>query len=72
MMKFLSFIIYLLLFFLILKFIRLLTRYWASTKSTVNRYKESQKVKTKFENIEEAEFREIKEEPKKENEENKP
>jgi len=71
MMKLLMFIVYVLLFFLILRFVRMLMRYWSNTKSTMNKYKESQRVKSKFDDVEEAEFREIPNDNSKESEEKK-
>jgi len=71
MMKLLMFIVYVILFFLILRFVRMLMRYWSNTKSTMNKYKESQRVKSKFDDVEEAEFREIPNDNSKESEEKK-
>ena len=49
----------------------MLLRYWIYTKSKVNRHKKSQKINSKFENVEEAEFREIPNDNSKESEEKK-
>ena len=69
-MRFFLIIIYFVLFYLLIKFVRMLMRYFSSSKPTVNDLKNEKRVKHKYDDIEEAEFKEIKDESsnRKENE----
>lgn len=69
-MRFFLIIIYFVLFYLLIKFVRMLMRYFSSSKPTVNDLKNEKRVKHKYDDIEEAKFKEIKDESsnRKENE----
>jgi len=60
MIRFFLVLVFLFLFYFILKFVRMMLKYTSSTKSTINDLKhKAENLKQKYGDIEEAEFREI-------------
>ena len=55
----LKFILYLILFYFVIRIIRLVKYYLTSTKDEKTNIKGNPPVKSKFENVEEADFKEI-------------
>jgi len=70
-MGILRFILFFILFLIIIRLIRLIARYWSSSRGTIDDLRQSQMKRDRhFNNIEEAEFREIKTDDKTENDKN--
>ena len=70
MTGFLRFVLFFLLFLIIIRLIRVLKRFWSSSKETANFMRNQKPPDTeKFQDVEEAEFREIPLEKKNENNE---
>ncbi|MCZ6702830.1 MAG: hypothetical protein O6940_07285 [Ignavibacteria bacterium] len=60
MTGFIKVVIFFILFLLIIRVIRFISRYWLSSKKTIDDLKQHQKKKPdRFENVEDAKFREI-------------
>ena len=71
MMGILKIILFFILFLIIIRMVRLISRYWSSSKQTIDDLKNRQREEAKhFEDVEDAEFREIDSENKKESEDN--
>jgi nitrogen fixation-related uncharacterized protein len=72
MMGFLKIILFFILFMIIIKFVRLISRYWSSSKQTIDDLKNKQREESiHFDDVEEADFREIDFDNEKESEDNK-
>jgi nitrogen fixation-related uncharacterized protein len=72
MMGFLKIILFFILFMIIIKFVRLISRYWSSSKQTIDDLKNQQQEESiHFDDVEEADFREIDFNNEKESEDNK-
>ncbi len=56
---FTRFILYLILFYFVVRIVRLVKRYLSSTKDEQTNIKGNPPVKSKFNNVEEADFKEI-------------
>jgi len=70
MIGFLRIVIFFLLFLIIIRLVKVLKRFWTSSKETANFMKNQKPPSTeKFQDVEEAEFREIPLEKKNENSE---
>ncbi len=60
MTGFIKVVIFFILFLLIIRVFRLISRYWSSSKKTIDDLRQNQKKKPdQFENVEDAKFREI-------------
>jgi len=60
MTGFIKVVIFFILFLLIMRVFRLISRYWSSSKKTIDDLRQNQKKKPdRFENVEDAKFREI-------------
>ena len=60
MTGFFRFILFLLIFILVLRFIRFISRYWSTTKKTFKDiYQQKQNNSQRFKDVEEADFKEI-------------
>ncbi len=60
MTGFIKVIIFFILFLLIIRLFRLISRYWSSSKKTIDDLRQNKKKKPdRFENVEDAKFREI-------------
>ena len=60
MTGFIKVVIFFILFLLIIRGIRLISRYWSSSKKTIDDIRKNKKKKPdRFENVEDAKFREI-------------
>ncbi len=60
MTGFIKVVIFFILFLLIIRLFRLISRYWSSSKKTIDDLRQNQKKKSdRFENVEDAKFREI-------------
>ncbi len=60
MTGFIKVVIFFILFLLIIRVFRLISRYWSSSKKTIDDLRQNQKKKpNQFENVEDAKFREI-------------
>ena len=60
MTGFIKVVIFFILFLLIMRVFRLISRYWSSSKKTIDDLRQNQKKKpNQFENVEDAKFREI-------------
>ena len=71
-MGFLKIILFFILFMIIIKFVRLISRYWSSSKQTIDDLKNKQREESiHFDDVEEADFREIDFDNEKESEDNK-
>ncbi len=67
----LKIILFFILFLIIIRFVRLISRYWSSSKQTIDDLKNRQREESKhFDDVEEADFREIPAENKNESEDN--
>ncbi len=64
----LRFILYLILFYIIIKIFKLVKSYLSSTKDDQTNIKGNPPVKSKYGNVEEADFKEIKSDPENKNE----
>ena len=72
MMGLLKIILFFILFMIIIKFVRLISRFRSSTKQTIDDLKNKQREESiHFEDVEEADFREIDFDNEKESEDNK-
>jgi flagellar biosynthesis/type III secretory pathway M-ring protein FliF/YscJ len=72
MMGFLKIILFFILFMIIIKFVRLISRFRSSTKQTIDDLKNKQREESiHFDDVEEADFREIDFDNEKESEDNK-
>ena len=72
MTGFLKIILFFILFMIIIKFVRLISRYRSSSKQTIDDLKNQQREDAKqFEDVEDAEFREIDFDNEKESKDNK-
>ncbi len=72
MMGILKIILFFIFFMIIIKFVRLISRYRSSTKQTIDDLKNKQREESiHFEDIEEADFKEIDFDNEKESEDNK-
>lgn len=59
-MAILRFILFFILFLIIIRLVRLIARFWSSSRTTIDDLnQESRKVNPKFKDVEEAEYREI-------------
>lgn len=59
-MALLRFILFFILFIFVVRLIKLIARYWSSSKTTIDDLRqESHSTNPKFEDVEEAEYREI-------------
>jgi hypothetical protein len=60
MTGFIKVIIFFILFLLVIRFFRLISRYWSSSKKNIDDLRQNQKKEPdQFENVEDAKFREI-------------
>ncbi len=60
MTGFIKVVIFFILFLLIIRVFRLISRYWSSSKKTIDDLRQNKKKKPdQFENVEDAKFREI-------------
>jgi hypothetical protein len=64
----LRFILYLILFYFVIRIIKLVKNYLSSTKDDQTNIKGNPPVKSKFNNVEEADFKEIKSDSENKNE----
>ena len=72
MMGFLKIILFFILFMIIIKFVRLISRFRSSTKQTIDDLKNKQREESlHFDDVEEADFREIDFDNEKESEDNR-